>query len=61
MVPLGQTETITNSKDDSKGIKTNLALSAGARFNLTKNLSLGASYNRIGKNNSARINMGLRF
>ena len=60
-LPIGQPETITNSKDDSKGIKTNLALSAGARFNLTKNLSLGASYNRIGKNNSARVNMGVKF
>lgn len=52
---------ITNSKDCGNSAKSNLYLSAGARLNLGKKLSMGVSFNKMGRKNSGRINLGYRF
>lgn len=52
---------ISNTKDCGHSTKSDLYLSAGVRFNLTENLSLGGSYNRIGKKNSGRVSLRYTF
>ncbi len=52
---------ITNTEKENPALKGDLTLSAGARYNLTKKLSVGASFNRIGKKNSGRLNLRHEF
>ena len=52
---------ISNSKPGKRSLELHPTMSAGARYNITKNLSVGAEFNRTGKTNSARFNMGVRF
>mgnify|MGYP001612573062 CR=1 FL=1 len=59
--PLGQPQEITNSKNEKPGLKWNLGLSAGVRYKLTKNLSVGVSGNRTGNVNSVRTNVRYNF
>ena len=59
--PLQEPSIITNTQKESPVTKGVLSLSAGARYNLTKNLSFGASINRTGKRNSGRINLRVGF
>ena len=60
-VPLGQPETITNSKGKSKGNSVRASFSAGALYDVNRRFSVGASYDRFGKKNGGRINLRLRF
>jgi hypothetical protein len=55
------TVVITNSKSAPDKNVTNLSLSAGAHYHVKKNLTLGASLNRVGKSNSARLNLRYKF
>lgn len=58
--PLGETKTITNSKESTNQINR-LSLSAGAMYNINKNVSVGGSFNRTGKHNSGSINLKVGF
>ena len=61
MLPLGQPETITNSMSGKKKNLTQSSFSAGALYDLNKNLALGASFNQVGKRSGGRINLRVRF
>ena len=52
---------IKNSKYEKPSSALNKSLSAGARFNINKHLSVGGSFNRIGQKNSIMANMGYKF
>ena len=61
MAPLGQPETITNSMPGKKKNLTEALFSAGAMYDFNKNLSLGVSFNGVGKRSGGRINFRYRF
>lgn len=58
---LQEPSVITNTKKESPAVKSELMLSAGARYNLGKNLSVETSVVRIGRKNSGRINLRVGF
>jgi long-subunit fatty acid transport protein len=58
---LQEPSVITNTKKESPTVKSELMLSAGARYNLGKNLSVETSVVRIGRKNSGRINLRVGF
>jgi len=59
-VPLGNPEVISNSLENRTS-PTRLSLEAGARANIGRNLGIGASYNRIGRQNNGKVNFIVRF
>jgi len=61
MEPLQEPQIIENFKNEGKISRFAPSLSAGAFFNLHKNLAVGASLHRIGNKNSARANLRLKF
>ena len=60
-LPLGNPEVITNSKKGEGSNSKKFSLSLGALYNLNRNFSVGASFNRVGEANSGRINLRYRF
>ena len=61
MAPLGQPETITNSMPGKKKNLTEALFSAGAMYDFNRNVSLGVSFNGVGKRSGGRINFRYRF
>ena len=59
-LPLGDEEVITNSLEN-KSFRDRLSLSAGARLRLGGHLSVGASYNWVGKRNNGKVNFRFNF
>lgn len=52
---------ITNTKDCGHNPTSNKYFSIGPRWNLGKNLSVGLSFNKMGRKNSGRINLRCSF
>ena len=58
--PLGEPQVITNTLEYNK-FAYPLFLSGGIRYNISKNLSLEALYNRVENQNTGKINLRLNF
>jgi hypothetical protein len=57
---LSEEQKISNAKNE-RGTKCRAGLEAGLRFNITDNLSIGGSVNRIADRTGGRINLRCRF